>query len=58
LEFILKKIIPNDIVKIIFSGSDIISSFDMKSDQYKNLSKKEIFLLKINTLEVSYINHK
>jgi hypothetical protein len=58
LEFILKKIIPNDIVKKIFSGSDIISSFDMKSDQYNNLSKKEIFLLKIDTPEVSYISHK
>ena len=58
LEFILKKIVPNDIVKIIFYSSDIISSFDMKSDQYKNLSNEEVLLLKINTPEVSYISHE
>ena len=58
LEFIFKKIFPENIVKIIFYGSDIISSIDLKSQQFKNLPQERLIDLYINTLQLSYINYE
>jgi len=57
LEFLFKKIFPENIVKIIFYGSDIISSIDFKSQQFKNLPQEKTIDLYISTSQLSYINH-
>jgi hypothetical protein len=58
LEYLLLKIFPKDIVKIIFNGSETICSIDFKSNFYKNLSEDERINLYINTPQVSYISHE
>ena len=57
LEYLFSKIFPENIVKIIFNGSDIISRIDFKSDNFKKLLKEEQINLYINTIQTAFIDH-
>jgi len=57
LEYLFNKIFPENIVKLIFNGSDIISSINFKSNNFKKLSKEEQINLYINTTQIAFINY-